>query len=121
MAGAGASASSPAVVVEQMPVALLLLPRPALQAHRQLAVDQPLERVDDRRQVGERVQALGALLELAGRLRAAQHEHAQHRELVLGQTERLVEQVAVLAARGCPARWPGASSAAATGGAARRG
>ena len=42
------------------------------------------------------MQALGALLELARGLRAAEHEHAQHRELVLGQTERLVEQVAVL-------------------------
>ena len=125
--GAGAAAGGRRLgrlarrVVEQMRVALLLLPRPARQAHRQLAVDQALQGGDDRREVAQRVQALGALLELARRLRAAEHEHAQHRELVLGQPERLVEQVAVLGRAAARVRWPGAPSAAATAGAARRG
>src|SRR5204863_7044506 len=52
------------VVAEQVGVALLFLPRPARQTLGQLAADQPLERVEHRRQVGERVQALAALLEL---------------------------------------------------------
>ena len=44
----------------------------------------------------EALHALGALLELAGRLRAAQQQHREHRELLLVEPERLVEQVAEL-------------------------
>ena len=48
---------------------------------RQLALDQALERLLHVRQVGERVHPLAALLELARRLRAAQHQHAHDRLL----------------------------------------
>ena len=44
----------------------------------------------------EAVQALGARAQLAGRLRAAQHQHRQQRELGIVQPERPVERVPVL-------------------------
>jgi len=42
------------------------------------------------------VHPLGALFQLAGRLRPSQHEHAQHRALVGREAERVVGQVPVL-------------------------
>ncbi len=67
--------------LQQLRVALLLVPGAALQAHDQLALDQPLERVVDLAEIHERVHPLGALLELARRLRPAEHQHADHRLL----------------------------------------
>ena len=55
-------------------------------ADGELAADQPFERLVHRAERVEGVQALGAELELAGRLRAAQHEHGEHRDL--GAVER---------------------------------
>ena len=57
--------ASDGVLLHQMRVARFLLPGPALEPAAELALGEPLERVLDRRQVGERVQALGALLQLA--------------------------------------------------------
>ena len=42
------------------------------------------------------MQPVGALLQLAGRLRAAQHQHAEHRDLVVGEPERLLHELPVL-------------------------
>jgi hypothetical protein len=42
------------------------------------------------------VEPLGSLAQLAGRLRAAQHQHRQHGKTGTVERQRLVEQVAVL-------------------------
>ncbi len=42
------------------------------------------------------MQAVGALLELARRLRAAEHEHAEDGDLVVGEPERVLHELAVL-------------------------
>ena len=42
------------------------------------------------------MQAVGALLQLAGRLRAAEHEHAEHRDLVVREPERVLHELPVL-------------------------
>jgi hypothetical protein len=62
----------------------------------ELALDESLEHPVDLLERRERVQALGALLQLAGRLRAAHHEHREHPELAVRDAERVVEEVAVL-------------------------
>ena len=54
----------------------------------------------------------GALVQLAGRLRPAQHEDAQHGDLVAGEAERLVEELGGTWQRGSPHRWRGVSSRA---------
>ena len=90
-----------------MPVALLLLAGLPRQPQDELALDQPLEHGLDGGEVRERLQALRALLELAGRLRAAQHQHREHGELVGAEAQRLVEQVPELVrAAGVAARQP---------------
>ena len=56
------------------------------------------EPVEGLRDLGDRVEAvqpLAALLELADRLRPAEHEHAEQRDLRLRQPERLVEELPV--------------------------
>ena len=57
---------------------------------------QPRQRVFDVGQRTERVPALGALLELARRLRAAQQQHAEQRRLRPVEPERLLRDVAML-------------------------
>ena len=92
---------------QQLHVALFLLPGPARELLDVAALDQPPERRLHRTEVLEVVQALAALLQLARRLRAAQHQHAEQRELVGREPERLVEQVAILRrARAVAARKP---------------
>src|SRR5439155_9966001 len=44
----------------------------------------------------EALQPLGALLQLAERLRTAEHQDRQQRDLLSGETESLVEQMPVL-------------------------
>ena len=99
-ASTGRGDIAPADVVdlaaEQLRVALLLLAGPPFEAHRQLALDQPLEGLLHLRQGGERVQPVGALLQLARRLRTAEHEHAEDRDLVVCEPERLLHELPVL-------------------------
>ncbi len=54
------------VAPEQLPVALLLLSRPPLEPLDDAALDQPLERLLYRGEVGEGVESLGALLSSPG-------------------------------------------------------
>src|SRR5262249_30605154 len=61
----------PLIFAQQLCVALLLLPGAALQPRHQPALDQRAERGVHLGQVGEGVNALAALLQLAGSLRAA--------------------------------------------------
>ncbi len=81
---------------QQLDVALLLLAGPALQDSDQPTADQPLQRLVHAAEVGEGVHPLGALLELPRGLRAAQHQYAHHRLLVLAHRQRFRQQVAVL-------------------------
>ena len=84
------------LVAEQVPVAVLALAGPAVVARDQLALHQAVDDGVQRRRVGEAVQALGALEQLARGLRPAQHHHGQHRLLLGPDLQRLVEQVAEL-------------------------
>ena len=99
-AGAPWAASScgllPILVSQQVRVALLLLPRPAGQAHHQLALDQPLERPVNLLEVGERVHPVAPLLELAGRLWAAEHQDGHDRLLAIVHRQRFGQEMAVL-------------------------
>ena len=88
-------------------VPLLLLARPAFERRDELTADQPLERVLDRRQLAEGVQPVGALLQLTRRLRAPEHQDAEHRHLVAGEAERLLEQLTVFHRA---AAWPARES-----------
>ena len=84
------------VAAEELAPAVLALPRAARQLLRQLGGGQRLERlvhVLDRR---VRIEPLDPLLQLPGRLRAAEHEHGEQRDLRGNPAERVVEQVAVL-------------------------
>ena len=92
--------------------------RTARQAFGVVALDQLLQRRVHGGEVGEAVQAPGPLLQLARRLRAAQHQHCQQRQFGLVGVERLVEQVAVLAR--AAAGTAGEPGPAAQGGAAQR-
>src|ERR671925_113943 len=62
----------------------------------ELAVDQGTERPLHVLERAEPVQALAALLQLAERLRPAEHQRRQERELGIREVERLVEEVPVL-------------------------
>src|SRR4051812_606003 len=81
---------------EELRVALLLLPGAALVAHRQTPLDQAPEHALDLLASRERMEPLAPRLELAGRLLAAQHEHAEQYELRRREVEGLVQQVTVL-------------------------
>jgi hypothetical protein len=61
------------------------------------ALDQVLERPLDRIEIGEVVQALAPLLQLAGSLRSAQHQYREQGDLWVVEAKGLIEQVAVLA------------------------
>ena len=117
----GGAATSARSSAERVAVALLLLPRPALEPRDELELDELPEHVVHRGQVGEAVHPVRALLELAGRLLAAQHQHGQDRELPGVEPERLVQQVAELVRAARCDRSPAACSAAGRGGAAPRG
>jgi predicted protein tyrosine phosphatase len=104
-----------AIPAEQVPVPLLLLSGPPLQTLDQVARAELLERVEDVGEAFEAMKPLGALLQLADRLRAPQHEDAQERRLAVREPERLVEELTVLRsaaagaarnARPAPAREP---------------
>src|SRR5262245_12021648 len=79
-----------------MAVALLLLPGTPVEPLDELAPDEGVEGLHDRAEAVEAVEALGPLLELAGRLRAAEHEDAQDRGGAGLEPELLVEQLPVL-------------------------
>src|SRR5829696_9052980 len=81
---------------DQMPVALLALPRPAVETRHELAPDQTLQRLSQLVHAGESVQPLRARLQLSRRLSAAQHEHVEHRDLGIVEAHCAVEGVAVL-------------------------
>ena len=66
-------------------------------ADDELALDQPLQRLPHCRQTLEAVQALAAALQLARRLRPAQHQHRQQRQFLAVHSERLGQEVTVLA------------------------
>ena len=42
------------------------------------------------------METVAPLLELAGRLRAAEHEHAEDRDLIIGEPERVLHELPVL-------------------------
>src|SRR5918995_2630546 len=89
---------------EQLYVALLFLAGLARQPGDELALDKPVE---DSLGVGWRlklVESVRALLQLAGRLRATEHQDGEQRDLTIREAKRLVEQMPVLH---CPA--PGAA------------
>lgn len=65
------------IATHELAVARLLLAGSAFEPRDELPVDQPLEGRLELGEVAEAVKALGALLELTGRLRAAEHEHGQ--------------------------------------------
>jgi hypothetical protein len=72
------------------------------------SLDQPQQRLVNAGQIGERVHPLAALLELAGRLGAAQHQHADDRLFAGAHRQCLRKQVPVL-------RSPAAGAAGHTG------
>src|SRR5829696_5131482 len=84
-----------ALRADQLHVAFLALSRPALQTRDQLSLDQTLQRPAQLVHAGEPVQPLGACLQLSGRLRTAQHEHVEHRDLRAVEAECAVARVAV--------------------------
>ena len=98
------------VAFEQLAVALLLLAGAARAgARRARASIEPLERVCTRGDVRERLEALAACLELAGRLRAAQHQHAEQRACSPSSSgRRSASRWRYFAARDCRRRSPAA-------------
>ncbi len=103
----------PDLVAEEVREPLLLLTRPASEAHDQLALAQPVQDVVHLVEGREGVQPLAALLQLARGLGAAQHQHREHRDLALSEIERLGEELPVLdGAASRSAREPGPAQAA---------
>src|SRR5207342_328739 len=88
---------SVSATADQLLVALLLLPGTALVPGGEAALDQAGKRLLHRGEVGELVEALTALLELARSLRPAQHQHGEQRDLGVAEGEGVAQQVAVLA------------------------
>ncbi len=81
---------------EQLGVALLLLPGPALETCDVAPPDQLVDGELQLVEVGEAVQALAARLELARGLRSAEHQDGEQREFVAADPEGFVEEVPVL-------------------------
>ena len=79
-----------------MSVTLLLLPGATAEARDETTGGEAVERLVDAVEPGERMQPLRALVELAGRLGAAEHEHAENRRLVGRKPDGLVEELPVL-------------------------
>ncbi len=79
-----------------MAVALLLLSGSTLEPRHELTPGEPLERLVDRLETGERVQPLRPLVQLTRRLRAAEQEDAQDGGLRRIESERLVEELPIL-------------------------
>ena len=86
----------PGRVAEEVPVALLLLPRPAVEALDEVSPDQRVERLEDVAEIVEPVKSLRPLLQLSRRLRAPEHQDAEHRRRVPLEPELLVEELPVL-------------------------
>jgi len=86
----------PDLAPEQLRVPLLLLTRTAAETHHELTGDEPLEGLFHLREPGERMKPIAALLQLAGRLRAAEHEHAEDRGLVVRKPDCLLDELPVL-------------------------
>lgn len=82
---------------QQLLEALLLLSGAFRVAGDLTALDQALERLVDAGEISEVVKSLTPLLQLARRLRAAQHQHGQQRDLGVIEVKGLVEQMPVLA------------------------
>ena len=78
------------------PSALPSAPGAVRAGARSPRVVEPLQRCFDIVERTERVPPFGALLQLARRLRAAQQQHAEQRELRHRQLQRLIDDVAVL-------------------------
>ena len=74
-----------------MAIALLLLARPALDPFDEPSHGETFERLVDLVEPGEGVQPPRPLVQLPGRLRPAQHEDAENRNLGAAETDRLVE------------------------------
>ena len=88
-----------------MAVPLFLLPGSPLESLCEVARGEAIERLVDLVRSREGVQPRRALVQLAGRLRAAEHQDAEHRDLVVREPERLVEELAILgSAAAGPAR-----------------
>ena len=93
------------VTPEEVPISLFLLAGPTGEPLDEVALGEPVERLVDLLQPRERMEPSRALVQLAGRLRPAQHEDTQDGDLVVREAERLVEQLPVLRrAAPCPAR-----------------
>src|SRR5262249_11647850 len=96
-----------AVAAEQLRVTLLLLAGTAREPHRELALCEARKRLLELTAVTEPPEPLGPRLQLARRLRPAQHQHREHGDLGLPKAERLVEEMAELdGAAAPPAREP---------------
>jgi Swiss Army Knife protein, DSP-PTPase phosphatase domain len=81
---------------EEMAISLLLLTRAALESLDEVSPRETFERLVDLLEPREGVQPRRPLVQLPGSLRPSQHEDAQHRDLVVGEVERLVEELPVL-------------------------
>jgi len=84
------------VGAEEMAVALLLLSRPALEPFDETSRGETLQRLVDLVEPDERMQPSRTLVQLPGRLRPAQHEDTENRNLGAAETDCLVEQLAIL-------------------------
>src|SRR5262249_52256589 len=84
------------------------LPRTPRVAVDHAPLEQPIERFLYGAELGEAMQSLTALLQLAGGLRSPQHQHRQQRQLLIPNAKRLWQQLPVLAgAAAGPAGKPG--------------
>jgi Swiss Army Knife protein, DSP-PTPase phosphatase domain len=98
------------VTTQEMAISLLLLAGAARKPLCEVAPGESVERLVDLLHAREDMEPPGALVQLAGRLGPAQHEDAQHGDLVVGEADRLVEELAILgsaapgtAGEACPA------------------
>ena len=74
-----------------MAIALLLLACPALEPFDETSRGETLQRLVDLVEPDERMQPARALVQLPGRLRPAQYEDTENRNLGAAETECLVE------------------------------
>ena len=87
----------------------------------EVAAGEPVERLVDLVQRRRRVQPRRALVQLPGRLRAAQHEDAEHGHLVVPRARAPRRRAGGTSRRGCPRRSRAASSHGGRAVGARRG
>src|SRR4029078_12043816 len=79
-----------------MAIALLLLAGPALVPFGEPSRGETFERIVDLVEPGEGVQPPRPLVQLPGRLRPAQHEDAENRDLGAPEPDRLVDALRIL-------------------------